>query len=161
MSTSVIDDVINYGFDKITRMLIVSALTIIVAMCLFFVFNKFYYMKKFTPVNPRMSNDDYVTNIVLQTKRDLSLYLNVPIDDVIFISITPKVWMDSSLECVDAMKGSLTKTPLPRKQNGFIVAHKYRSYIYQYNTTSDGQFVLCNKIEIPNNIYSDYVSTSK
>ena len=92
-------------------------------------------------------------NLIFRTHADLAKVLKVPQQDIILNEVKTKTWTDTSLECLKPLQGPpLTTIPIRTSLNGWIITWKLGDIIYEYNTSVKGDWILCSKIEIPNNI---------
>lgn len=87
--------------------------------------------------------------LILRTLADLSNRMDVPENDIVLESITDKIWKDTSLECPNPLNdSSLTLVPELYNKPGWLIAWKFENIVYEYNTSINGEWVLCSKIEI-------------
>lgn len=92
--------------------------------------------------------------LIFRTHTDLADKLGIPQQDISLNETIPKVWADTSLECPAPVYGGDPLTQVPQRINtqGWLITFKLGNTMYEYNTSVKGDWILCSKNEIPEDI---------
>jgi len=105
-------------------------------------------------------------SLIFKTGEHLSKLLGISQKDITFNGVSNKTWSDTSLECIQPYNNAKPLVSLPERTQlqGWLITWKLAGLnsdtIYQYNTSIKGDWVLCNKNEIPHDIYQDIIPAS-
>lgn len=156
---SLIVDLTTWVNNKLNSMAITLTCTIILALFLYTtipdMLRTHSHMRNQNGTNHSNIQQNAQTRLILQTHAHLANTLGVSKEDIIFNGITNKTWTDTSLECPRPYNNNkpLVQVPIKNQVPGWLISWKLGNTIYEYNTSTGGEWVLCNKIEIPKNIY--------
>jgi hypothetical protein len=176
MNNNFFEDSANYIYAKARSSIVfsVSVALLSILLLILLVRNSPYSLNRNTihnSLNALQYSQSQQLNFVKETREHLASYLHVPIQDVLFSDMIRKTWTDSTYNCPvpyatrTQYVNKQTKVPVPvlitQNINGWLIVFTYGSYAYQYHVNDNGDWSLCNKTDIPNNIAIDYVPTSK
>lgn len=101
--------------------------------------------------------------LIMRTGTHLADTLGIPQQDIILNGVTNKTWTDTGLECPQPQNPSikpLVTVPQRTSLPGWLITWKLGNTVYEYNTSVRGDWILCNKIEIPENVYQNRIPAS-
>lgn len=105
------------------------------------------------PLDQQQQIEDTRLRLIFRTHADLADRLGVPQQDITLNEVKRKMWTDTSLECPSPFRGTpLVNISQRTTMPGWLMTWKLGNTIYEYNTSVKGDWVLCSKIEIPNDI---------
>ena len=98
--------------------------------------------------------EDTKLRLIFRTHTDLSDRLDIPQQDIILHEVKDKTWTDTGLECPEPYRNIKPLVEIPQRTNlqGWIILWKLGNDMFEYNTSIRGDWVLCSKIEIPEDI---------
>lgn len=105
--------------------------------------------------------EDTKLRLIFRTHADLAKRLKIPQSDVILNGVENKTWRDTALECIASDfpgVNPITLNPQLKNVKGWRIVYKVGRTNYEYNTSTRGDWVLCSKIEIPDDIAEQNLS---
>ena len=155
---SLIRDISKWSRKTVISSFIFSVSVLVLAIVLFLILPSAFGSKIQYRVNPAGRSDlleNTKLKLIFRTHAHLAGVLKIPQNDIILESVTNKIWTDNSLECPIPLYGPSVvpiDNIIPYNIHGWTIAYKIGTTSYLYHTSIKGEWVLCSKIEIPNNI---------
>jgi hypothetical protein len=167
---SLVTDISSWATRTLNSLITTLICAFVIALLLYMNLPDKSYYERSLPSNTITPEKVFTNNpteetrlrLIFRTNAHLTDTLGVSSQDIVLNGVTNKTWTDTGLECPQPYNNGKPLATVPQKTQipGWLISWKLGSTIYEYNTSSRGDWVLCNKIEIPKDIYQYRSPTS-